>query len=447
MLIPTEARTLDEFLRQGPYVAYSYAYPHKTAYRPFAEPLSLRQVWQDEDVGSLFLYVHIPFCEMRCGFCNLFTYSQPNGDAASLYLQALRRQARAVRSQIPRATFSRLALGGGTPTYFTTDELRELFEMLRAEQGVDGARIPVSVEASPATVDDEKLSCLESFGADRLSMGIQSFSRQDSGAMGRPQDDETVSRALEAIQRRRFHVLNLDLIYGAAGQTVESWMQSVRQAMRCSPQEIYLYPLYVRPQTGLSRVVPEANANRLDCYRAARGELLAGGYRQVSLRMFSRQSDSEPAGPVYCCQQDGMIGLGCGARSYTQRVHYADRFAVQQLAVLSIIGRYIEQTAEEMAVARHGIALTREDRRRRYLIMSLLQACGLDRADYRSFFDSDVLDDFPEVAQLVGRDLACVDGARVQLTAAGLENADAIGPWLYSARVRRRMEEFAWNKL
>jgi oxygen-independent coproporphyrinogen-3 oxidase len=445
MLSPSEARTLDDFLERGPYVGYTYSYPHKTAYRPFPQPLPLEQIWRDEDVRSLFLYVHIPFCEMRCGFCNLFTFSQPNDEIPSRYLQALERQARIVRAQVPNATFAQLALGGGTPTYLNVNELERLFGMLRNEHGIDGAQIPISVEASPATIDDEKLSCLKSFGVDRLSVGIQSFNDHDAGAIGRPQSCDTVARSLDLIARHRFRVLNLDLVYGGETQTLESWMQSVDRALSYSPEEIYLYPLYVRPLTGLARLHAHGQAAPVDCYRAARDELLANGYEQHSLRMFRRSSVPDANGPAYRCQEDGMIGLGCGARSYTESVHYADRFAVQQSAVLSIIHEFIEQDDAELTVARHGIELPPGDRRRRYLILSLLLASGLNRRDYRAYWKSDPVEDFPEIEQLVQRDLASVDDERIQLTETGLENADAIGPWLYSARVRRRMEEFPWK--
>ena len=85
------AAELHPVLAGGAYRAYVYAYPHKTAYRPLA-PVALRDVWADEPQRHLFLYVHVPFCTMRCGFCNLFTTPNPRRDLVTFYLDALRRQ-------------------------------------------------------------------------------------------------------------------------------------------------------------------------------------------------------------------------------------------------------------------------------------------------------------------------------------------------------------------
>ena len=81
---------LSDTITANPYTGYAYSYPHKTAYREFLPALALDDVWAREDKSSLFLYIHIPFCEMRCGFCNLFTMANPAQDQVAAYLQALR---------------------------------------------------------------------------------------------------------------------------------------------------------------------------------------------------------------------------------------------------------------------------------------------------------------------------------------------------------------------
>jgi oxygen-independent coproporphyrinogen III oxidase len=134
--------TLAELLRGTPYLAYSYAYPHKTAYRRLDTPVSLRELWADQRRDALFLYLHIPFCEMRCGFCNLFTTANPRGDLPGAYLDALRQQAQRTAQAIGPARYARLAIGGGTPTYLSADALQTLFDIAEA-LGADPLAIPV----------------------------------------------------------------------------------------------------------------------------------------------------------------------------------------------------------------------------------------------------------------------------------------------------------------
>ena len=130
-----------------PYQGYVYAYPHKTAYRPLAPQPALTEVWAEEDKRALFLYLHVPFCEVRCGFCNLFTRTGATEELTTAYLDALSRQADAVQDALGDARFAMAAFGGGTPTYLTAGELGRLCDI--ADRFATG--VPLGVETSPDT--------------------------------------------------------------------------------------------------------------------------------------------------------------------------------------------------------------------------------------------------------------------------------------------------------
>ena len=139
-------------LLDGPvFAGYVYSYPHKTAYRQLEPPRQLRSVWSDERRESLFLYLHVPFCEYRCGFCNLFTRATPPEQMASDYLIQLQREAEAVRDELGDCSFGQLAIGGGTPTFLTDKELTQLLAIVTDTMGADPTAMPVGVECSPAT--------------------------------------------------------------------------------------------------------------------------------------------------------------------------------------------------------------------------------------------------------------------------------------------------------
>ncbi|GAA2370916.1 STM4012 family radical SAM protein [Dactylosporangium salmoneum] len=426
-----------------PYQGYLYAYPHKTAYRPLDPRPRLADVWAGEDTGALFLYTHVPFCEMRCGFCNLFTRANPPEGHATAYLAQLRRQARQVAEALPRARFARAAIGGGTPTYLTAAELTELFDLLQEAAGL--TRVPTSVETSPATATPDRLAVLMERGATRISIGVQSFLDAEARAAGRPQRRAEVERALGAIRAAGRAELNIDLIYGIPGQTRRTWDESLTAALAWAPEELYLYPLYVRPLTGLGRRAdpagsdpagsdPDWDAQRLALYRHAAARLAAEGYEQLSMRQF-RRAGAPVDGPQYCCQDDGMVGLGCGARSYTSALHYSFDYAVGVRPVRAIIEDYLARPEDDFAFAEVGFALDGAEQRRRWLLKSLLRAEGLDAGRYAARFGTGVDEDFPALARL--RDAGYVDGHR--LTAEGLAHSDAIGPWLISAGVRAAM--------
>ncbi|MFV2114070.1 STM4012 family radical SAM protein [Micromonospora sp. LOL_025] len=430
----------DTGLDGSPYQQYLYAYPHKTSYRPLRPRPLLADVWRAEAREALFLYVHLPFCEMRCGFCNLFTRANPPAEQVTAYLRQLRRQAGQVAEALgDDAGYARAALGGGTPTYLTADELTELFGIATA-MGARLPGVPLSVETSPATATPDRLAVLAAYGTTRVSIGVQSFLDAEARAAGRPQRRAEVEAALAAIRDARIPVLNIDLIYGIDGQTADTWRESLDAALAWRPEELYLYPLYVRPLTGLGRRAhgrADWDAQRLALYEQAVATLGAAGYRQESMRQFRRSDAPTPDGPDYCCQDDGMVGLGCGARSYTTSLHYSFDYAVGVSQVRAVLDDYLARPADDFRYAEFGFALDGAEQRRRWLLKSLLRAEGVDPAAYRARFGRPPGEDFPELGRLVDRGWA--DDGGLRLTPAGLARSDAVGPWLTSARVRDAM--------
>ncbi len=442
LLENSNTASLAESLAALPYRAYVYGYPHKTAYRLFPEPIPLKDLWKAEPQQALSLYLHVPFCEYRCGFCNLFTEAQPAADWPSRYLQTLRKEARRVRDALPQAEFARIAIGGGTPTFLNERELAELLGILTDVMDASPCSVPVSCEASPATLSREKLELLRSSGVDRLSLGVQAFEDGTSKSLGRPQRRTEVEAALRMIRDEKFPILNIDLIYGGESQTLDDWRTTIQEALAWQPEELYLYPLYVRPLTGLGRRDRAWNDQRLAAYRAGRDLLRNAGYTQVSMRMFRSPAAPALGGPVYCCQEDGMVGLGCGARSYPSSVHYSTEYAVGRSGIASILSAYLRRDGEDFGRAYYGDRLPMDDQRRRYLLLSLLQCEGLSRTDYRERFGADLLDHFPHCRELEQNGLAALTPERIRLTDRGMELSDAIGPWFFSDRVRRLMDEY-----
>ncbi|WP_435018284.1 STM4012 family radical SAM protein [Tundrisphaera sp. TA3] len=435
----------ESLLAGSPYLSYAYSYPHKTAYRPLDPPVPLAPLWEAERRDALFLYIHVPFCGMRCGFCNLFTRARPPADLVAGYLAALGRQADRVRADLGDAAFARAAIGGGTPTYLDLRDLETVLDIAGRTMGADLGRIPGSVEVSPGTVDAAKLGLLRERGLDRVSIGVESFDEAEAKAVLRPQEAAGVERALGMIREAGFPTLNIDLIYGLPGQTVSSWLTSLRRALRFAPEELYLYPLYVRPLTGLDRRGGEWDDLRLACYREARALLRDEGYVQESMRMFRAPHAPAGTGPAYRCQEDGMVGLGCGARSYTATLHYSDEYAVGTRELSGIISAYAQRPEFSFGFAQYGFRLDAEDRRRRHVIQSILSPEGLDLADYAGRFGTEATDDLPGLAELGPLGLAERSGGAIRLTDAGLERSDAIGPWLDSAKVRALREDFTWR--
>src|SRR5262249_31088118 len=160
------------------------------------------------------------------------------------------------------------------PTHLAVDDLARLFDLAERLFNVVPGSAPTSVETSPLTAAPEKLRLLRARGVDRISIGVQSFIEEEARAAGRSQQTTVVEQALAAIRQEHFPTLNIDLIYGLPGQTVASWLTSLQAALRYQPEELYLYPLYIRPLTGLGRKGALGSTGGEDirpaCYREGR---------------------------------------------------------------------------------------------------------------------------------------------------------------------------------
>jgi oxygen-independent coproporphyrinogen-3 oxidase len=454
----------------SPYVTYAYGYPHKTAYRPLPAPIPLAELWRPERRDALSLYLHVPFCEMRCGFCNLFTQVRPEEDAESAYLDTLERQAQAVVAALGEARYARAAVGGGTPTWLSPEKLHRLLALAERVLGAPIARVPMSVETSPETATPERLAVLRGFGVQRVSIGVQSFLDEESRAAGRPQRRDRVEAALAALRAAAFPTVNVDLMYGLPGQTEATLAESIGAALAFGVEELYLYPLYVRPLTGLGKRGRAWDDHRLALYRAGRALLLDEGFVQLSMRRFRRRGAGAAGGvddasarrasagdagrasagrtgvgdagdaPEFSCQNDGMVGLGCGARSYTRTLHWSEEFAVGARGVREILAAYVARSDASLGQAWYGAPLDAAEQRRRFVILSLLGG-GLDEGAFRARFGAAPA--LPELTALVEAGLVRRAGPRLTLTEGGLERSDAIGPFLFSPAVRDSMSAFS----
>lgn len=436
-----DSHNLEDKLREGGYEGYAYAYPHKTSYRNFDAPLELDNLWNQENKKELFLYVHLPFCEFRCGFCNLLTTANPDESLVDNYLSALKKQSAAVARCVQPEKILQVAVGGGTPSYLSANELDTFFSFIDDDWKLNRSSAPIAFEVSPGTVDEDRLQVLSERGVQRISMGVQTFVEGELKLLGRPQKKSEVDQACDLIRTSSIPVFNLDLIYGASGQTAESWKKSLVEAVRWSPEEIYLYPLYIRDLTGLGRRGDTPSMRRHKLYSIGRDYLLANGYVQESMRYF-RQADAPSADSEWSCQEDGMIGLGAGARSYTRATHYSSEYAVGMSSVRNIINSYCEQADSQFSRAHYGVHLDDHEQRRRYVIKSLLRTTGLDLIRYQHRFSESALTDFSQLHELESLQLATIGSKTMRLTPLGLSHSDTIGPWLYSENVKSRMEEY-----
>lgn len=272
-------------------------------------------------------------------------------------------------------------------------------------------------------------------------MGVQSWIESETKLLGRPQKIETVTKAVEQIKNSKIPEFNLDLIYGISQQTKKTWLYSLEKTLTYEPTEIFLYPLYTRPLTGLSKMQNESKDNRLLLYRIGRDYLLSNGYVQTSMRCF-RKADAETISNNYNTANGGMIGIGAGARSYTKSLHYSTNYAVSRKAIKDIIHAYSER--KDFLTVNYGIALNEEEQLRHYLIKSLIDGGRLDGHHFKKHFGKEV-ETLSILEFLFAQKWLTQKDGFFQLNENGMEMEDWIGPMLFSEDVKTRMQNFDLN--
>lgn len=416
------------------YVSYMYSYPHKTAYRTLTPPVSLSPYLERLEGREASLYFHIPFCAHKCGYCNLFSQQCCDAERISLYLHTMRRQAEQLSVAAQGLKFTSFAVGGGTPLILDEGQLEELF-CLAELFGVHPSRVFTSVETSPEYTQKSVLRQLRARGVERLSMGVQSFNETELKKLKRRPGLGTVVGALENIVEAGFPQFNLDLIYGIEGQTVESFMRSLNTALTYRPNELFIYPLYVRPGTRIN--VRSTDDIGYAIYKSARELLVGQGFVQTSMRRFVRRETTETE---FSCGDEVMLSCGAGGRSYLGNLHYATPYAVRQQAIADEIDHYIRIT--DFMTAANGFLLSTEEMQIRFIIKNLMYHRGVDLAEYEKRFgekpDRNLFREFTD------RGWIEETGRIVRLTEEGMAYSDYIGQAFISPVVRKLMSEYVY---
>jgi len=255
------------------------------------------------------LYVHIPFCKKKCKYCD-FTSIKYDTGLAGIYTRALIEEAQRYKG----VSLATVFIGGGTPTTLTLENLADIFKSIY--KNFDCQLSEITVEANPESLSKEKLQLLKSLGVTRLSIGVQSFSNEELASLGRVHNSRDFWVALENARQTGFMNINIDLIYGLAGQTLREWQNNLKSALCARTEHISIYPLTVEPDTDFfkSNVKTEENLQS-DMYEWTLDFMENAGYEHYEISNWALPGYRSSHNMIYW-QNGEYIGLGTAAASY-----------------------------------------------------------------------------------------------------------------------------------
>ena len=420
-----------KFDKLGPrYTSYPTADRFTTA---FTEPSYLTYLDQRAKNASnppLSIYVHLPFCESLCYFCACNKIITKDHTRVAEYLRYLDKEMALVASHIGsdrRAV--QLHLGGGTPTFLSPDELRQLMALLRSHFDF-APDAELGVEIDPRTVHEGTLALLAELGFNRNSFGVQDFDPEVQQAVNRIQPLEMVEKAVEESRKANFKSLNADLIYGLPRQTLESFGRTLDSLIRVSPDRIALYNYAHLPQRfKAQRLIVEAELpsaeQRLQIFLMSMRRLLDAGDVYIGLDHFAKPDDELNKARLnkslhrnfqgYTTRAEcDLIGFGVAAigkvgNSYSQSVR--------------TVNAYYQRLDEGHLPVEKGFELSSDDLLRRQVIMTLMCSApvefeAINRAygiDFKTYFahEMSLLMQYEEAG------LITIDPMAIQVTAKG----------------------------
>lgn len=278
------------------------------------------------------LYLHVPFCERKCPYCDFNTYAGLQNWFGQT-VDALTQELAGWSVPLAGRPITSIFIGGGTPTVLDAQQLEQLFAALH-EHLTLAPDCEITCEANPGTVDRAKFQRLRTLGVNRLSLGVQSFQPDELAFLGRIHSVQDVDRAFAAARAAGFDNINLDFIFGLPHQPLDNWAATLEQAVTLEPEHLSLYSLIVEPNTPLNHWVETGKVDAPDddlaaeLYELAMTRLAAAGYVHYEVSNWAKpgqmRSDAEQAlNPGYAARHNLLywrnqeyVGIGPGAHSH-----------------------------------------------------------------------------------------------------------------------------------
>jgi oxygen-independent coproporphyrinogen-3 oxidase len=420
------------------------AYPihHTTTMRPYRVPRDQAEqvalaAWDAAD--TLGLYVHVPFCQVRCKYCEYAVVDRNEQPLEEAYFSALEREFALYRELLGtrRKKVIGFDIGGGTPAWAQTKHIRQVVETARESFSFQPGMV-ISIETTPVIADrePEKIAAFQQMGIGRISMGVQTTHLRLARSMGREYDGPTMlERAVGNIRQAGFDRFNIDLMYGFANQTLASWRHTVEQTIALGPEYITLYRMRYKgtaiQEQAASVTLPQVKALETTAHRL----LLAAGYEGwPGKNTYSRVPDDLGTSDYLTervVKGTPYLGLGLAAQSFSPTTLSYNRGAASKS-----LRSYLSAIAADRLPLQDLYHLPLEVAMAKMIAVSFYFG-GVHQEHFRAKFGVNLAEQFPdEIAFLLDRGLMAPSGPWLRLTPEGVDHFNGVIALFYSGAVK-----------
>lgn len=368
------------------------------------------------DNKKLGIYIHIPFCKSKCGYCD-FCSHPPKEEETERYLNALMLNVQDFSGAAEKYVVDTVFIGGGTPTMLSKKQMRALVECIRSSFKLE-KDAEFTVEANPGTVDKRYLSSLINMGVNRISFGLQSAHDNELRALGRIHTRDEFLASYKAARAAGFKNINIDLMYGIPHQTKESFSKTLQFVKELAPEHISVYGLKIEEGTPFfdmrdSLPLPDEESE-YRMYREAHSSLTNAGYKHYEISNFARRGYESKHNLRYW-RDELYLGFGVSAHSYFggQRYAYTDDIEKYMLEM-----EHPKNMADILSECTDIDVFTQETE---FVMLRLRLFDGLVLSEYRNIFGRDFVLKYGErIKRFVDGGFMTLDAHRLAFTVKGM---------------------------
>jgi oxygen-independent coproporphyrinogen-3 oxidase len=369
------------------------------------------------------LYIHIPFCLSKCPYCDF--YSSTSLSAIPDFLNALFKEMEMYRSRFN--PFDSVYIGGGTPSLLSPEQLESILVRVRRNFNlISNPEITpeITIETNPADLDRSFLESMREIGINRINIGVQSFDEKVLDFLGRRHSAKEGISAIEASRKAGFCNIGLDLIYGVPAQGIESWLDTLKQAVVLSPEHVSCYqltleaktPLGIRCRTGEFTLPGEEL--QLEFFMKTSELLEDAGYIHYEVSNFARGTELASRHNQKYWDHSPYLGLGPAAHSFQDNRRWWNRRSIDQYITAINAGNLPVEEAETLAI---------EQLRLEALYLGLRTRKGLYLEEFKNQYHCDLLTEKKKMLdKLQEEGLISIQNGYLYPTQTGLAVADSL---------------------
>ena len=368
------------------------------------------------------LYIHIPYCIHKCGYCD-FNSHPIKHDEMDHYIDALVAEMKHYAKIYSNTNIIKtIFLGGGTPTTLTVYQLERILKECVKEFKV-APDAEITIEANPATIDIEQMKSIRQTGYNRISIGVQSFDKTELKLLDRAHGPEEVHSTVDCARKAGFDNLSLDLMFAIPNQSLSSWESNLDKALEKNPEHLSTYNLTIEQGTAFSKlqsngklIMPE-DGHQLELYKKTIERLTTKGFHHYEISNFARQGKECKHNITYW-KNTNTLGLGAGASSYINGTRFKN---------INLPAHYIRQVKEGKTAVEHSETLEPRQAMGETIMLGLRLLQGISIHQFEKRFQVSFTNLFKKIIHsLKEKELILIEDDCLRLSPKGLFLADSV---------------------